>query len=227
LLHRLQPRARELIRCPRMIRRLGEDDLPEAFEIVNDAAAAYGGVIPADRWHEPYMPMRASAPVEARRESDPPRPARSAIDRERPALLFREPSRLRLAPPLPLLHTSASRTHRTTRRPFFPIATTRSISVVSMICRPASQIAKLFTTRNRFLPSLVMISTRRISSDVIITTVERFGSHGKIHITHAPAPETNDRMQSEGKPRSTNPKHTPPLSVGTMNPSVLFVPTCV
>jgi len=46
-----------------MIRRLGEDDLPEAFEIVNDAAAAYGGVIPADRWHEPYMPMRASAPV--------------------------------------------------------------------------------------------------------------------------------------------------------------------
>jgi len=24
--------------------------------IVNDAAQAYRGVIPADRWHEPYMP---------------------------------------------------------------------------------------------------------------------------------------------------------------------------
>jgi len=39
------------------IRRLGADDLPEIFEIVNDAATAYRGVIPADRWHEPYMPM--------------------------------------------------------------------------------------------------------------------------------------------------------------------------
>lgn len=27
------------------------------FEIVNDAAQAYKGVIPADCWHEPYMPM--------------------------------------------------------------------------------------------------------------------------------------------------------------------------
>jgi len=26
------------------------------FEIINDAAQAYRGVIPADRWHEPYMP---------------------------------------------------------------------------------------------------------------------------------------------------------------------------
>ena len=25
--------------------------------IINDAAVAYRGVIPADRWHEPYMPM--------------------------------------------------------------------------------------------------------------------------------------------------------------------------
>jgi len=24
--------------------------------VINDAAAAYRGVIPADRWHEPYMP---------------------------------------------------------------------------------------------------------------------------------------------------------------------------
>ena len=26
-------------------------------EIINDAASAYRGVIPADRWHEPYMPL--------------------------------------------------------------------------------------------------------------------------------------------------------------------------
>src|SRR4051812_35153822 len=25
-------------------------------EIINDAASAYRGIIPADRWHEPYMP---------------------------------------------------------------------------------------------------------------------------------------------------------------------------
>src|SRR5512134_1907636 len=27
------------------------------FAIINDAARAYQGIIPADRWHEPYMPM--------------------------------------------------------------------------------------------------------------------------------------------------------------------------
>jgi len=27
------------------------------FAIINDAARAYQGVIPADRWHEPYMPL--------------------------------------------------------------------------------------------------------------------------------------------------------------------------
>ncbi len=27
------------------------------FAIINDGAQAYRGVIPADRWHEPYMPM--------------------------------------------------------------------------------------------------------------------------------------------------------------------------
>jgi len=31
-------------------------DVPEIFAIINDAATAYKGVIPADRWHEPYMP---------------------------------------------------------------------------------------------------------------------------------------------------------------------------
>ena len=29
--------------------------------VINDAAVAYRGVIPADRWHEPYMPAEALA----------------------------------------------------------------------------------------------------------------------------------------------------------------------
>jgi N-acetylglutamate synthase-like GNAT family acetyltransferase len=32
------------------------DDFDEIFEIINDSAIAYKGIIPADRWHEPYMP---------------------------------------------------------------------------------------------------------------------------------------------------------------------------
>ncbi|MEA4862538.1 MAG: GNAT family N-acetyltransferase [Victivallaceae bacterium] len=39
-----------------VIRPTGEEDFETIFEIVNDAASAYKGVIPADRWHEPYMP---------------------------------------------------------------------------------------------------------------------------------------------------------------------------
>ena len=34
-----------------------ESDLKAMVEIVNDAAQAYRGIIPADRWQEPYMPM--------------------------------------------------------------------------------------------------------------------------------------------------------------------------
>jgi GNAT superfamily N-acetyltransferase len=37
------------------IRRCGEDTA-EILAIINSAAAAYRGVIPPDRWHEPYMP---------------------------------------------------------------------------------------------------------------------------------------------------------------------------
>lgn len=39
-----------------MIRKCTDDDLPALYAIINDAAQAYKGVIPADRWHEPYMP---------------------------------------------------------------------------------------------------------------------------------------------------------------------------
>lgn len=38
------------------IRNSTEADLPAMLAIINDAAQAYRGVIPADRWHEPYMP---------------------------------------------------------------------------------------------------------------------------------------------------------------------------
>ena len=39
-----------------MIRPCTPADFDTIFAIVNDAAMAYKGVIPADRWHEPYMP---------------------------------------------------------------------------------------------------------------------------------------------------------------------------
>lgn len=38
-----------------MICKCEEKDFNEIYEIINDAATAYRGVIPTDRWHEPYM----------------------------------------------------------------------------------------------------------------------------------------------------------------------------
>jgi len=38
-----------------MIRKATDADFEEIFNIINDAAMAYKGVIPPDRWHEPYM----------------------------------------------------------------------------------------------------------------------------------------------------------------------------
>ena len=40
-----------------MIRECTESDIGIIFEIINDAAQKYKGVIPEDRWHEPYMPF--------------------------------------------------------------------------------------------------------------------------------------------------------------------------
>jgi len=40
-----------------MIRKCKEADFNAIFEIINDAAQAYKGVIPQDRWHEPYMSL--------------------------------------------------------------------------------------------------------------------------------------------------------------------------
>lgn len=38
------------------IRKSDASDFSGIFAVVNEAAQAYRGVIPADRWHEPYMP---------------------------------------------------------------------------------------------------------------------------------------------------------------------------
>jgi len=38
-----------------MIRQCTPADFQAIYEIINDGAQAYKGIIPADRWHEPYM----------------------------------------------------------------------------------------------------------------------------------------------------------------------------
>lgn len=38
-----------------MITKCAPNDFQDIFDIINDAASAYKGIIPADRWHEPYM----------------------------------------------------------------------------------------------------------------------------------------------------------------------------
>ncbi len=38
-----------------MIRQCSDDDFEMIYEIINDAALAYKGIIPKDRWKEPYM----------------------------------------------------------------------------------------------------------------------------------------------------------------------------
>jgi N-acetylglutamate synthase-like GNAT family acetyltransferase len=40
-----------------MVRSATPADFQKIYEIINDAAIAYKGIIPADRWHEPYMPQ--------------------------------------------------------------------------------------------------------------------------------------------------------------------------
>ena len=40
-----------------MIRAIEEKDIDVVLKIINDAAQAYKGIIPDDRWHEPYMSM--------------------------------------------------------------------------------------------------------------------------------------------------------------------------
>lgn len=39
-----------------MIVKCNQKDFNDIYEIINDASIAYKGIIPEDRWHEPYMP---------------------------------------------------------------------------------------------------------------------------------------------------------------------------
>ena len=41
-----------------MIRQSTPADFDSIYEVINDSAVAYRGVIPEDRWHDPYMPER-------------------------------------------------------------------------------------------------------------------------------------------------------------------------
>ena len=38
-----------------MVSRCGEKDFAVIHQVINDGASAYKGIIPADRWNEPYM----------------------------------------------------------------------------------------------------------------------------------------------------------------------------
>ncbi|WP_438350038.1 GNAT family N-acetyltransferase [Paenibacillus sp. FA6] len=40
-----------------MIRLCNEQDVKSIYDIINDAAQAYKGIIPEDRYHEPYMSL--------------------------------------------------------------------------------------------------------------------------------------------------------------------------
>ena len=40
-----------------MIRKATDEDFEEIFNIINDAAIAYKGLIPPDRWHEPFQEL--------------------------------------------------------------------------------------------------------------------------------------------------------------------------
>lgn len=54
---RLSNRANPEFRVPHLIKKSIISDFNEICEIINDAAIAYKGIIPEDRWREPYMPL--------------------------------------------------------------------------------------------------------------------------------------------------------------------------
>ncbi|MDU2242752.1 MAG: hypothetical protein E7E23_19480 [Paenibacillus sp.] len=50
-----------------MLRLCTDQDKEDIYQIINDAAQAYKGVIPADRYHEPYMTRDSNSPHEFNR----------------------------------------------------------------------------------------------------------------------------------------------------------------
>lgn len=57
-----------------------ESDFETIYAIVNEAAMAYKGVIPADRWHEPYMPGEELRKHQGRPEHEARRSHRYGAD---------------------------------------------------------------------------------------------------------------------------------------------------
>ncbi len=58
-----------------MVRKCSDADFAAIHEIINEAAQAYKGVIPADCWHEPYM-----SEDELRREMEVGGPAAAGVE---------------------------------------------------------------------------------------------------------------------------------------------------
>jgi hypothetical protein len=52
----LQQRYLDEVGAVENVRPCRDEERPMILAIVNAAAEAYRGVIPADRWHDPYMP---------------------------------------------------------------------------------------------------------------------------------------------------------------------------
>ena len=46
-----------------LMRKCDDREVSTILEVINDAADAYRGVIPADRWKEPYMPESKLRPL--------------------------------------------------------------------------------------------------------------------------------------------------------------------
>ena len=65
-----------------MVRGCTADDFDRIHAIINDAATAYRGIIPDDRWKEPYMPAeewpRRSRPASTSTDTRFPGPGSSA-----------------------------------------------------------------------------------------------------------------------------------------------------
>ena len=64
-----------------MIRSCSDDDLLDIYTVINDAAHAYRGVIPPDRWKEPYMRVDELARRDRCWRAVPGLPARRPADR--------------------------------------------------------------------------------------------------------------------------------------------------
>ena len=110
---RLRRRAgrRRALPAVSSIRPCRDDERPAILAIVNAAAEAYRGVIPADRWREPYMPARR-----ARRRDRRRRRVLGLRGRRRAARDHGHPAGPRRRPDPPRLHGAGAPGPRRRRR---------------------------------------------------------------------------------------------------------------